>query len=47
MDNWDFFQSNVKVAEEAEGTLNKQAETYAEGWEAASDRVRASMESIY
>ena len=47
MDNWDFFQSNVETAYGAAGTLNKQAEIYAESWEAANDRVRASAEKVY
>ena len=47
MDNWDKFQKNLSVAQNAEGTLQKQADIYAEGWEAARDRVQASLESIY
>lgn len=47
MDNWSFFQQNLGVAEGAEGTLEKQAEIYAESWEAASDRVKAAAEEIY
>ena len=47
MNNWDFFQSNVETAYGAAGTLNKQAEIYAESWEAANDRVRASAEKVY
>lgn len=47
MDNWDFFQSNVETAYGSAGTLNKQAEIYAESWEAANDRVRASAEKVY
>jgi len=47
MDNWDKFQENLLTANSAEGTLQKQADTYAESWEAAQKRVRASMETIY
>ena len=47
MDNWDKFQKNLSVAQNAEGTLQKQADIYAEGWEAARDRVQASLEAIY
>lgn len=47
MNNWDFFQSNVETAYGSAGTLNKQAEIYAESWEAANDRVRASAEKVY
>lgn len=47
MDNWDYFQQNLGVATGAEGTLNKQAEIYAESWEAAGKRVQAAAEGIY
>ena len=47
MDNWDYFQQNLGVATGAEGTLNKQAEIYAESWEAAEKRVQAAAEGIF
>ena len=47
MDNWDYFQQNLKVAQGADGTLEQQAEIYGESWEAASKRVRAAAEGIY
>lgn len=47
MDNWDFMKSNQQVAAGAEGTLQKQADIYAESWEAARDRVKTAAESIY
>ena len=47
MDNWDYFQENLGVANSASGTLQEQAEIYAESWEASKDRVRASAEEIY
>lgn len=47
MDNWDKFEVNLKIAEGAEGTLQEQADIYAESWEAARDRVQASAETIY
>lgn len=47
MDNWDFFQKNLNTATTSTGELNKQADTYAESWEAASKRVQASAETIY
>ena len=47
MDNWDYFQQNLGVATGAEGTLNKQAEIYAQSWEAAEKRVQAAAEGIY
>lgn len=47
MDNWDFMKQNQQVAAGAEGTLQQQADIYAESWEAARDRVQAALESIY
>lgn len=47
MDNWDFMQKNLETVRNANGELEKQAEIYAESWEAAQDRVRASLESVY
>lgn len=47
MDNWDYFQENLEVAQGAEGTLQKQADIYAESWEAARDRVTAAAEDLY
>lgn len=47
MDNWDFFQENLQTAYSSEGSLDKQAEIYAESWEAAQKRVKASAEAIY
>lgn len=47
MDNYDSFKENVSAAENSEGTLDRQSEIYAQSWEAARDRVRASLEGIY
>jgi len=47
MDNWDFFKENLARTGDAEGTLQKQADIYAESWEAASTRVRAAAEQVY
>ena len=52
MDNWnkgdsDSFKTNLSTANNAAGELNKQADIYAEGWEAAADRVTAAAEAIY
>lgn len=47
MDNWDYFEENVEVAEKSTGTLKEQAEIYAESWEASSKRVKAAAEGIY
>ena len=47
MDNWDFMQENLKTVESSSGTLQKQADIYAESWEAATDRVKAAAQGIY
>lgn len=47
MDNWGFMQQNLQTARGSQGTLQKQADTYAESWEAAGKRVKASLENIY
>lgn len=47
MDNWGDVQKNLKTTLTADGTLQEQADIYAESWDAASNRVRASLESIY
>ena len=47
MDNFDFYQENIQRAKNANGSLQEQADIYAESWEAARDRVRAAAESIY
>ena len=52
MDNWDngdsdSMQANLMTSYNAEGTLQEQADIYAQSWEAARDRVQASLESIY
>ena len=52
MDNWDAGDSDSMVANlntsyNASGTLQEQADIYAESWEAAQDRVRAAAENIY
>lgn len=47
MDHWDFFKENLAMAQDADGTLEQQAEIYAESWEAARDRTKAAAEDIY
>lgn len=47
MENFDFYKENLARAQGADGTLQKQADIYAESWEAAGKRVKASAESIY
>ena len=47
MDNWGYFQENLNASLNSSGALQEQSEIYAEGWEAARDRVAASMEQLY
>ena len=52
MDNWnngdnDSFQANLATAYGSSGALQEQQDIYAEGWEAAADRVAAATEDIY
>lgn len=47
MENKDYFKELVGVAKKSEGTLQEQADIYAESWEASKKRVQASLEEIY
>lgn len=47
MENQDKYQKNMNIAENSEGTLQKQADIYAESWRAASNRMQASFEALY
>lgn len=47
MENKDYFKKLVGVAKNSEGTLQEQADIYAESWEASKKRVQASLEEIY
>lgn len=47
MDNWDFMEKNLEIANNSQGTLDEQAAIYEESWAASSARVRASLESIW
>ena len=52
MENWDngdsdSFKANINTITGASGTLDQQAEIYAQSWEAAEKRVRAAAEGIY
>ena len=47
MDNWDVFEENVKSAQEAGGTLEEQAQIYADSWEAAQADVQNSLEKLW
>lgn len=47
MNNYDFYKENVERAKNSEGSLQEQADIYAESWEAAKDRVKTSLQAIY
>ena len=47
MNNYDFYKENVERAKNSEGSLQEQADIYADSWDAAKDRVQASAEAIY
>ena len=47
MNNYDKVLENQGIATDSEGELQKQQDIYAESWEAASKRVKASLEDIY
>lgn len=52
LDNWftddaDSMVANLGYTDVATGELQKQADIYAESWEAAGDHVQASLEAIY
>ena len=46
MDNWNFMKENLETAKNATGELQKQADIFAESWEAARKNVKASAEGI-
>lgn len=47
MDNWGKVEDNLQIAQNAEGTLQKQADIYADSWEAANKRLKASWQELY
>lgn len=47
MENFDFYEKNLQSAKNSEGSLQEQADIYAESWQAASDRVKAATQGIY
>ena len=46
MDNFDFYQKNLNAAQNSTGTLQEQADIYAESWEAASKRVKSAFQGL-
>lgn len=47
MDNWSEVQKNITIAANSEGTLQGQADIYAQSWEGAKKRLQASLQGIY
>lgn len=47
MDNWDTFKINLEVAEDAEGTLEKQHEVWAKSAEAAGEKIKQAWNDTY
>lgn len=47
MDNFDFYEQNLSSAQNSAGSLQAQADIYAESWEAAQKRVKAASQAIY
>lgn len=47
MESWDDVEKNLQTAQNSEGTLQNQADIYAESWEAAQKRVKAAAQGIY
>lgn len=47
MENKDYFKELVGVAKNSKGTLQEQADIFAESWEASKKRVQTSLEEIY
>ena len=47
MNNQDMYWDAVQMGVESDGETQRQAEVYAESWEAAQDRVKAAAEGIY
>jgi TP901 family phage tail tape measure protein len=47
MDNYDIYKENLDAAKNSDGSLDVQAQIYAESWEAAEARVQAAAEGVY
>ena len=46
-ENWDQYQKNMTITAGAEGSLDTMQDRWAEGWEAASAKVKNSMQGIW
>lgn len=47
MDNWDFMEDNLKVANEAVGELNNQQDIYLDSMEAHMNKLESSWQKLY
>ena len=47
MENQDMYKKSMNIAETSEGTLQNQADIYAESFSAASNRMQAALEGLY
>ena len=47
MDNWDFMQDNLKIANEAVGELNNQQDIYLDSMEAHMNKLESSWQKLY
>ena len=47
LDNYDYFKNLVTESKEADGYLQTQQEKYADSWEGANKRIKASWETLY
>lgn len=47
LDNYDYFKGLVTEAKEADGYLQVQQDKYADSWEGANKRIKASWETLY
>lgn len=45
--NWDKYQQNMQTALNSGGALDQMQEKYMQGWEGASKKLKASLESVY
>lgn len=45
--NWDKYQINLDLAINSDGALEKMQETFMQGWEGATAKMKASLEGIY
>jgi hypothetical protein len=47
MDNWDTFKINLEIAEDSEGTLDKQMAVYQGSIEASEKALQNAKETLY